>query len=120
MRITARSLAEPVESVREAQRKVRAGELEVEVPINDASEVGLLQAGFNQMVAGLRERDQLSDLFSRHVGEDVARRAVERGVELGGETRECAALFVDVVGSTTLAPDRPPRWSPRSTASSRW
>jgi adenylate cyclase len=60
------------------------------------------------MVAGLREHERLRDLFGRHVGEDVARQAIERGVELGGEVREAAVLFVDVVGSTTIAASRPP------------
>lgn len=73
----------------------------------DGSEIGLLQAGFNHMVAGLRERERLQDLFGRHVGEAVAQRALDRGVELGGEARDCAALFVDVVGSTALAARRP-------------
>ena len=72
------------------------------------SEVGLLQAGFNQMVAGLRERERLRDLFGRHVGEDVARAALERGIELGGELRDVAVLFVDIVGSTA-ARERAPR-----------
>lgn len=35
----------------------------------DASEVGRLQAGFNHMVAGLRDHERLRDLFGRHVGE---------------------------------------------------
>ncbi|WP_306701260.1 adenylate/guanylate cyclase domain-containing protein, partial [Streptobacillus moniliformis] len=56
----------------------------------------------------LREREKLRDLFGRQVGEDVARRAVEQGVTLGGEEREAAALFVDVIGSTAFAADRPP------------
>jgi adenylate cyclase len=43
------------------------------------------------------------------VGEDVARQAIEReGVELGGETREAAVLFVDVIGSTRLASTHDP------------
>ena len=60
------------------------------------------------MVAGLREREQLRDMFGRQVGEEVARRALERGVELGGEERDVAVLFVDLVGSTQLAAERPP------------
>ena len=79
------------------------GDLDVAVPVDDGSEVGRLQAGFNGMVAGLREREQLRDLYGRQVGADVAREALERGIELGGETREVSALFVDVVGSTQLA-----------------
>ncbi|HEU4363578.1 MAG TPA: adenylate/guanylate cyclase domain-containing protein, partial [Mycobacterium sp.] len=73
-----------------------------------ASEIGLLQAGFNDMVRDLAERQRLRDLFGRYVGEDVARRALERGTELGGQERDVAVLFVDLVGSTQLASTRPP------------
>jgi adenylate cyclase len=106
--IAGRSVADPVDEVRQALAEVERGNLETDVPVSQASEVGLLAAGFNRMVAGLRERERLRDLFGRHVGEDVARRALERGVELGGELRPCAVLFVDLVGSTGLAARRPP------------
>lgn len=106
--IAIRSVSGPVRSVRNAVREVEQGELEVEVRVDDGSELGRLQAGVNRMVRGLREREELRDLFGRHVGEDVARAALDRGVELGGELRDVAVLFVDVVGSTTLASERPP------------
>ena len=67
-----------------------------------------MQAGLNRMVGTMREREQLRDLFGRHVGEDVARLALRDGVALGGEEREAAALFVDVIGSTTFAATRSP------------
>jgi adenylate cyclase len=101
--IAARSVADPVNSVRRALAEVEGGKVDASVPVDDSSEVGLLQAGFNRMAAGLRERDRIRDLFGRHVGEEVARQALARGLELGGETREVAILFVDVVGSTRLA-----------------
>ena len=108
MTFAARSVADPLESIRSALAEVERGRTDVEVPVEDGSEVGLLQAGVNRMVAGLREHERLRDLFGRHVGEDVARRALERGVELGGEVRDAAVLFVDAVGSTELAASRPP------------
>jgi adenylate cyclase len=104
----AKSIADPIRAVRYALAQVEEGRTDVEVEVNDASEVGLLQAGFNRMVAGLRERERLRDLFGRHVGWDVASRALEAGVELGGEIREAAVLFVDVVGSTAAAATLPP------------
>ncbi|MEW2359338.1 adenylate/guanylate cyclase domain-containing protein [Spirillospora sp. NPDC029432] len=104
----ARAIADPVESVRLGLARVERGDLDVEVPVYDASEVGLLQAGFNHMAAGLREHARLQDLFGRQVGEDVARVALERGIDLGGELREVAVVFVDIIGSTRLAADRPP------------
>jgi adenylate cyclase len=104
----AKSIAEPIRAVRRALARVERGDIDVEVEVDDASEVGLLQAGFNRMAAGLRERERLRDLFGRHVGEDVARQALEAGVGLGGEVREAAVVFVDVVGSTSLAARVPP------------
>jgi adenylate cyclase len=108
MALAARSLADPVDSVRHALGRVERGDTDVEVPVYDGSEVGLLQAGFNRMVEELRERERLRDLFGRQVGEDVARQAIERGITLGGEEREVAVLFIDLVGSTQLAHARPP------------
>jgi adenylate cyclase len=106
--LSARAVADPVNSLRKAVDRVEDGELEVEVPVYDASEIGQLQAGFNSMVAGLRERERIQDLFGRHVGEDVARAALDQGIELGGERREVAILFADVIASTELAGERPP------------
>jgi adenylate cyclase len=103
-----RATADPIVSVRRALARIEAGELDVSVPVYDGTDVGLLQAGFNRMAAGLREREELRDLFGRHVGVDVARQALEHGVELGGEQREVAVLFIDLVGSTRLASERPP------------
>jgi adenylate cyclase len=63
----------------------------------------MLQSGVNQMVAGLRERQRLADLFGRHVGTEVAERALAQGSGLNSEQREASALFVDLIGSTALA-----------------
>jgi adenylate cyclase len=109
MSFSARSIAEPLRSLRAALARVEEGQLDVSVPIDDAGEIGVLQGGFNRMAQGLAERERLRDLFGRHVGEDVARQAIENeDVELGGETREAAVLFVDVIGSTTLASTHDP------------
>jgi adenylate cyclase len=104
-----RSVSDPVRAMRGAMRRVEAGETDVTVAVDDGSEVGLLQAGFNRMVAGLRERDHVRDLFGRHVGEEVARSALGQELEMGGELREASILFVDVVGSTEFAAVRDPR-----------
>ncbi len=105
----ARSVAEPLASVRRAMKSLSEGDLDVSVPVDDATEIGLLQAGFNEMAGGLRERERLRDLFGRHVGTEVAQQALERGDALGGEVREASALFVDLTGSTVLAVSRSPQ-----------
>ncbi len=103
------AINDPIKQLRRAQGEVSDGNLNVAVKIYDGSDLGLLQAGFNDMVADLRERQQLRNLFGRYVGEDVARKAIETGTELGGEERYVGVLFVDIVGSTRLAVNRPPR-----------
>jgi adenylate cyclase len=107
IRMTAGSVADPLDDVRRGFSRVADGDLEVSLAVDDSGEVGMMQAGFNEMVAGLRERQQLQDLFGRHVGEEVARRALEGGVALGGEERDVTVFFVDLVGSTTLAREQP-------------
>ncbi|SRX93258.1 hypothetical protein MSP7336_01494 [Mycobacterium shimoidei] len=106
--LVAMSIADPLRQLRWALGEVQRGNYNAHMQIYDASELGLLQAGFNDMVRDLAERQRLRDLFGRYVGEDVARRALERGTELGGQERDVAVLFVDMVGSTQLAATRPP------------
>ncbi|HWA64843.1 MAG TPA: adenylate/guanylate cyclase domain-containing protein [Mycobacteriales bacterium] len=103
-----RATADPIISVRRALARIEQGELDVSVPVYDGTDIGLLQAGFNRMAAGLRERERLRDLFGRHVGVDVARHALEHEVQLGGEQRDVAVLYIDIVGSTKIAGRLPP------------
>ncbi len=101
--VAAQASSEPVRTLREAVEQLDRGDFDVHVPIYDGTEIGLLQAGFNKMATGLRQREELRDLFGRHVGEDVAQAALDSGIQLGGEVRDVSVLFVDVIGSTSLA-----------------
>ena len=63
-------------------------------------------AGLTALV--LAERERLRDLFGRHVGRDVARAALDGALTPEGEERKIAALFIDLVGSTSMALERRP------------
>ncbi len=102
------SVAEPLDGVRHALARVRDGDLDVGLVVDDGGEIGDVQSGFNQMVDGLRERRQIQDLFGRHVGHQVASQALERGSGLRGEQASASAVFVDLVGSTAMAELLPP------------
>ena len=106
--LNARAVVSPIIAVRDAMQHVEEGRLDGELQVYDGTELGQLQAGFNQMVGGLREREHLRDVFGRHVGKEVAEAATGSDVELGGETRVVSVLFVDLVGSTTLATEKDP------------
>ena len=85
----ARSITEPVRGVRAALADVADGNLAAALPVDDTGEVGELQRGFNEMVAGLRERERLADLFGRHVGLDVATPRSPRGPSLAARCAMC-------------------------------
>ncbi|KUI11370.1 cyclase [Mycobacterium sp. GA-1285] len=106
--LTSMSISDPVREVVQAMAEVERGHIDRSVAVYEWSEIGHLQRGFNSMVAGLRERERLRDLFGRHVGEDVVRRAVEENESLSGDEREVAVLFIDLVGSTKLAATHEP------------
>jgi adenylate cyclase len=106
--LSARSIAEPLAAVRNALERIEQGDYDADVPVDDGSELGLVEAGFNRMAGELRERERMRDVFGRHVGRDVARAALEGDLKLGGEVRDVGVLFVDVLGSTALAERLPP------------
>lgn len=106
--LNARAVVSPIASVQQALVRVGDGDFDVEVRVDDGTELGLLQSGFNEMVLGLRERERIRDLFGRHVGQSVAKAATDGDVELGGETRLVSVLMIDLIGSTTYAETRSP------------
>lgn len=106
--LTGASISDPIRQLSQAIDRVQEGARDVHVEVFDGSEIGLLQVGFNRMMQEAAQRLELQELFGQHVGEEVARRALEYGTELGGETRFVAVLFVDMVGSTATAAEHPP------------
>lgn len=102
------SVVDPILELQDAIGRVRRGDKDVQVDIYDGSELGVLQAGFNEMMRGLKERQRVRDIFGRYVGAEVAQRALEERPELGGEDRKVAVIFVDVIGSTTYAMSHTP------------
>lgn len=102
------SVVDPIKELQDAINRVRRGEQNTQVDIYDGSELGVLQAGFNEMMRGLNERQRVRDIFGRYVGTEVAQKALEEKPELGGEDRKVAVLFIDVIGSTTFAVEHTP------------
>jgi adenylate cyclase len=100
-------IATPVRVVRSALKHVEEGDLDCNLVVFDGTELGELQRGFNSMVEGLKERERVRDLFGRHVGREVAAAAEKHQIELGGEERHAAVVFVDIIGSTQLVTSRP-------------
>ena len=96
MTVASRSIAEPLAAVRRGIARIEEGELDVSVPVDDGSEVGLLEAGFNRMTRGLAERERLRVAFGAFVDPSLAERVLEEGTDFAGEEVEVSLLFVDV------------------------
>jgi adenylate cyclase len=63
-------------------------------------ELALLANAYNQMVAGLQEREWLRDMFGRFVSHEVAEAIRSGQVRLEGENRVVSVLFCDIRGFT--------------------
>jgi adenylate cyclase len=105
--LAARATGDPVNSVRRALARVAAGELDVHVPAYDGTQIGQLQAGFNQMMLGLAERERIREALGIYVDPVVAEHILAEGTSLAGEEVEVTIMFVDVRDFTGFAERAP-------------
>jgi adenylate cyclase len=103
IQVVTRSVADSVGGVSAALTRIERGELDTRVAVDDGSEVGQLQAGFNRMATGLEERERLREAFGTFVDPELAERVAREGTDLAGEEVDVSVLFLDVRGFTTLA-----------------
>ena len=100
--VAVRSIAERVRELRRALYRVQAGDFTTRVVVDDASEIGRLQVGFNAMTAGLAERERIREAFGTYVDRDVAEHILQ-GAALQADELEVTLMFVDVRSFTTFA-----------------
>ncbi|GAB2982437.1 adenylate/guanylate cyclase domain-containing protein [Nocardioides montaniterrae] len=101
--LAARATADPVVGVARAMVAVGAGRFDTRVPVYDGTEIGRLQAGFNEMVAGLAEREQIREAFGTYVDPAVAEHILREGTNLAGEEIEVSVMFIDIRNFTGFA-----------------
>ncbi len=103
--LAARRLTRPIGALTEGVARVAAGDLSKELPVRSRDEIGQLTRAFNEMVAGLRQRDFIRNAFGRYVSPEVAKTLLEspEGLRLGGHKREVTVLMSDLRGYTRFA-----------------
>ena len=84
-------------------REIAAGNYNHRVELKQEDEIGSLAASFNQMSAGLAERDRVRDLLGKVVSPAIASELLRKKVTLGGEQREVTVLFSDLRNFTRMS-----------------
>jgi adenylate cyclase len=94
-----------IKEIAHRAREVAQGQYEEPLPVTRQDEIGLLAQSFNDMVAGLKERDFISNTFGRYMDPEIARELLSHpeAARLGGEKREVVILFADIREFTPLA-----------------
>jgi adenylate cyclase len=101
--LLATSILRPVWALREGLQAIRDGEFDTRVPVTTGDELGELSDGFNQMAAGLAERERLRDAFGTYLDRDVAEYILSTGFTERGVELDVSVLFCDVRGFTRFA-----------------
>jgi adenylate cyclase len=101
--LLSRSILGPLGDLRRATERVTQGDLRARVPVVSADETGVMAGLFNQMVAGLQEREKLHDAFGSYVDPELADRVLAEGAVLAGEEVEVTILFLDMRDFTAFA-----------------
>jgi adenylate cyclase len=99
----AAGIIKPVRALVGAMRRVLRGDLQHRAQIERGDEIGFLARSFNEMVAGLQEREHIKNTFGRFVSRDVAEAVLDGRVPLGGERLEVSILFQDIRGFSALS-----------------
>jgi class 3 adenylate cyclase len=88
---------------------VRAGNLNVKVPVRSRDEMGELAGSFNEMAEGLAQKELYRTVLNMVADEKVAHALVNGQLALGGELREISVLFCDIRGFSALTQNMPPQ-----------
>jgi adenylate cyclase len=99
----AKSILRPIADLQRATEAVREGHFDVSVPVTTGDELGELAASFNQMVAGLAEREQLREAFGTYLDKSVAEYILSEGFAEEGVERDVSVLVCDVRDFTEFA-----------------
>lgn len=93
----------PLDGLIAKMKRVAGGDF-VKTRIYFSDEIAHLKAGFNDMVDGLKEREELQDTFGKYLSIEIARELIKnKKVNLGGEDMEAAVMFCDIRNFTPLS-----------------
>ena len=101
--LLADSVSAPIGALHDATERVAAGDFSARVPVVTTDETGALACSFNEMAAGLEQRERLRDAFGVFVDPQLTERVLEEGTDFAGEEVELSLLFMDIRGFTSYS-----------------
>ena len=101
--LLAKAITDPISRLSDALARVRAGDYGVRVPVISGDELGELSDDFNQMVAGLAERERIRDAFGTYLDKEVAGFILSGQFPVGGVEIDVSIMFCDVRDFTPFA-----------------
>lgn len=106
------SISSPIEKLVELTQQISKGNFDVNASKQVHSiikdEVADLAKSFDNMTAGLKERDKVKNLFSKFHGSKVAEDLLNKDIGIGGQNKEVVVFFSDIRGFTAFSEKRPP------------
>ncbi len=104
----ARGVSRPMQQLAGHTKLVAAGDYTQRIELPREDELGQLATAFNQMTAGLAERDRVRNLLGMVVSPEIATQLLQSDLKLGGEEREVTILFCDLRDFTSFSEKMPP------------
>lgn len=95
------SVAQPVRQLVASMQQVQAGNLGIFCPVVSNDELGEASEGFNAMVAGLREREEMRETFGKYVSPQIRDEILSGRARNEGGLHDVSILFADLRGFTT-------------------
>ena len=100
-RFLADSVSAPLGELQSSMVRVEQGDLQAHCAVVSNDEIGAVTAGFNRMVAGLRDRELIRETFGRYVSPEVRDEILSGRIALAGDQHEVSILFADLRGFST-------------------
>ncbi len=103
--LVTRWIVTPMRALVSGLKRVEDGDLETELRIDTRDETAAMARSFNEMIAGLRAKERITETFGKYVDARVVNSLIGNPAltKPGGDRRHMTVLFTDMSGFTGLS-----------------
>ena len=107
--IVSKSVSSPLKEMEAGMKKISRGNLDVFINVVSNDEIGALGEGFNQMLKGLKESEEIKESFGKYISQDIRDEILSGKVSLDGEMKRATILFSDLRNFTPFVESTHPK-----------